>query len=75
MKTLLHKINLILIAKGWLFKILILAYTPVFAQTDIHVKTLTGKCVSEKVFLNIIVNGITENTTYNVERSIDGTEL
>jgi hypothetical protein len=40
-------------------------------QTDVFVKKFTGKFVSEKVYLNVIVNGITENTFYSVERSID----
>jgi hypothetical protein len=42
-------------------------------QTETNIKTFTGKCVVEKVYLNIIVNGITESTFYSVERSIDGT--
>ena len=42
------------------------------SKSDTYIKSLTGKCIAEKVYLNIIANGIKESTYYSVERSIDG---
>jgi len=42
---------------------------------SMFIKSFTGKYYAEKVYLNLIVNGVIENTTICVERSIDGTNF
>jgi hypothetical protein len=40
-----------------------------------NIKSIDAKYFADKVFLHILVNGITENKTLIIERSIDGTNF
>lgn len=41
-------------------------------ELDNKIKSFSAKYFVEKVYLKILINGITENTFYGVERSVDG---